>query len=117
MDWQSHSRYKWTDKTESKAEQVCYCCGLPGVQVVDAVGFPGAAKIGLCMFCADGQFLHKNGYLVYDCPSCGSADIKGMVDYWRELAKYNEKYDTKKTGKRVNNNVNWKKERTRLINM
>lgn len=103
-------KYKTTDLTESDTTlEHCYCCGNPAIAVVQAVGFPGMAQIGLCGFCLDGKFEMVNGYLEFVCHFCGLPDIAGMVYYWKAIDIFNDETGSNKHGKQVGRKGTWAK--------
>lgn len=105
---QDSRAYKITEATQSTASlDDCYCCGNPAVTIVEAIGFPGVARIGLCGFCLEGKFEMVNRYLEFVCPFCDSPHIGDMVYYWKAIDVFNEHTGQNRRGTNVGRKGQW----------
>jgi hypothetical protein len=98
--------------------QPCFCCGQETGDVFPVVGIQLVAMphlhIPLCPMCVGTEFKEIDGFFSIDCPLHGHPDIKGMVNYWDAVDKYNQKFGTKLRGTRVKFGINWGKELEKL---
>jgi hypothetical protein len=100
--------YKIHHLVESTASQEhCYCCG---VETDNLVLWLGSMSVALCPLCENATWQRIGGYWQIVCPFHGYPDIKSFIDYCNAIDLFNEKFGTKKRGKRVGYGVNWKKE-------
>lgn len=95
-----------------KGIQPCYCCEQDAVETKAMIGTHLHAF--LCPLCLGAAFKEVDGYLQLDCPFHGQTSIKDMVNYWRAVDIYNEKFGTSLRGKVVKLGINWEKETENL---